>query len=66
MTLIIKIIATSDTGDSDSIHQDYTDTPNIPVAMRRAQELILDYYARNVPEGVKWQKLEIIIECVGE
>ncbi len=62
--LKIKIIAHSDNGQSDPIYQEYTDAPFLATAMKRTTEILQDYYTWNVPDGVKWQKLEIVIECI--
>lgn len=62
MNLKIIVTCQSDTGDEDTMVQEYTDSPFLDTAIRRAKEIADDYYTWNVPEGVKWKKIDISIE----
>lgn len=62
MSLKVKVVCTSDNGESETIHQDYTDSPFLDTAIRRAQEIAKDHYTWGVSADVKWQKVEITVE----
>ena len=64
MSLKIIITAHSDNEQSDTFTQEYTDSPMLSKAIERAKENALDYYIWNVPEGVKWTKIDISIEII--
>lgn len=64
----LKITATccAEDGSQKTVHCEYTDSPFLDTAIRRAKEMVEDYYTWAVPEKVRWTKVSFEVEVTRE
>ena len=62
MTLIIKATCSDESGKTETISQEYTDSTFLSTAIDRAKVMISDYFTWQTAETDRWTKVSIEIE----
>ena len=62
MSLKLVIAFTAENGQRVYRETHYTDSPFLSTALKRAGEVMQDIDEWDIPDGVRWQKVDVSIE----